>query len=93
MKLTLLEQRENAFLSQKLATIITDLHIGDLPDSSFAPGIETESYIALLTQYEFRSLIPEGHLAPHKEIPKIDTIQIDTIEKLSSLQEKIETDS
>lgn len=93
MKLTLIEQRENAFLSQKLATIITDLHIGDLPDRSFVPGIETASYIALLRQYEFRSLIPEGYLAPQKETQKIDTIQIDTVEKLTVLQDKIETDS
>jgi DNA polymerase I len=93
MKMTLIEQKENAFLSQKLATIITDLHIGDLPDRSFVPGIETDDYIALLRQYEFRSLIPEGHLAPQKEAQKIDTIQIDTVDKLETLQEKIETDS
>jgi 5'-3' exonuclease len=59
MKITLIAQRENALLSQKLATIVTDLHIGDLPDLAFVSGIQTDSYIALLTQYEFRSLIPE----------------------------------
>jgi DNA polymerase I len=93
MRATLIEQQENAFLSQKLATIVTDLHIGDLPDDSFTSGIETDDYIALLRQYEFRSLIPEWYLAPQKETQKIETIQIDTIEKLVALQEKIETDS
>jgi 5'-3' exonuclease len=91
MRATLIEQKENAFLSQKLATIVTDLHIGDLPDHSFASGIETDDYIALLRQYEFRSLIPEGYLVLQKETQNIEVSQIDTIEKLMVLQEKLET--
>jgi 5'-3' exonuclease len=85
----LIAQKENAFLSQQLATIITDLEIEDIPGIPSASGCLTPEYISLLTGYEFRSLIPQSHLAPQKETPKIETIQIDTIGKLEVLQMKI----
>lgn len=50
--------KENAFLSQKLATIITDLNIEDIIINSFSKKISSPEYINILKQYEFRSLLP-----------------------------------
>ena len=79
MQAVLVEQRENAFLSQKLARIVTDLEIENLPDAPFAPGIQNEAYIDILKKYEFRSLIPQGHHVPEPQIVKFDIIEIVTI--------------
>jgi DNA polymerase I len=91
MQEVLIAQKENAFLSQQLASIITDLDVSRLPECPFAPGVSSPAYIALLQQYEFRSLIPQSLLAPQKEIPKVETIAIDTIGKLEVLEASIET--
>ena len=91
MQETLIAQKENAFLSQQLASIITDLDVSRLPECPFAPGVSSPAYIALLQQYEFRSLIPQSLLAPQKETPKIETKTIDTIGKLEVLQASIDT--
>ena len=91
MQEVLIAQKENAFLSQQLASIITDLDVSRLPDAPFAPGVTSPAYIALLGQYEFRSLIPHGLLAPQKETQKIETKSIDTIEQLETLQANVET--
>jgi hypothetical protein len=90
MQEVLVAQRENAFLSQQLASIITDLDVSRLPEAPFAPGVSSPAYIALLQQYEFRSLIPQGLLAPQKETKKVETIAIDTIAKLDTFQYQIE---
>ncbi len=86
MQAVLVEQRENAFLSQKLARIITDLEIENLPDTPFAPGIQNIAYIDILKKYEFRSLIPQGHHVPEPQIVKFDIVEIVTIWWLESLE-------
>ncbi|MBC7498542.1 hypothetical protein H7170_02760 [Candidatus Gracilibacteria bacterium] len=91
MQEVLIAQKENAFLSQKLASIITDLDVSRLPECPFAPGVSFPAYIALLQQYEFRSLIPQSLLAPQKETPKVETINIDTIGRLEVLKSQIES--
>jgi 5'-3' exonuclease, C-terminal SAM fold len=91
MQEVLIAQKENAFLSQQLASIITDLDVSRLPECPFAPGVLFPAYIALLQSYEFRSLIPQSLLAPQKETPKIEIKAIDTIGKLEVLQVSIET--
>ena len=91
MQEVLVAQKENAFLSQQLASIITDLDVSRLPEAPFAPGVSTAAYIALLQQYEFRSLIPQSLLAPQEETPKVDTIPIDMIAKLDTLQSQIDS--
>jgi DNA polymerase I len=90
MQEVLIAQKENAFLSQQLASIITDLDVSRLPECPFAPGVLFPAYIALLQQYEFRSLIPQSLLVQPKETPKVETIAIDTIGKLEVLQSQIE---
>ncbi len=90
MQEVLIAQKDNAFLSQQLASIITDLDVSRLPECPFAPGVSAAAYITLLQQYEFRSLIPQSLLAPQKETPKVETIVIDTIAKLDTLQSQIE---
>ena len=86
MQEVLIAQKENAFLSQKLACIITDLDIPTLPDMPFAPGIQNEAYIEILKKYEFRSLIPMGHLTPKKELNQFDVQSIDTLAGLEKLE-------
>lgn len=91
MQEVLVNQKENAFLSQKLARIVTDLDISELPESPFAPGILNPEYIDIIKKYEFRSLIPTAHLAPQKELQKISITIIDTLAKLETLQLAIQS--
>ncbi len=86
MQEVLITQKENAFLSQKLASIITDLDVSRLPEAPFAPGILNSEYIELLQKYEFRSLIPTAHLPPQKEQIQVQSESIDTLAGLEKLQ-------
>ena len=54
MQEILVDQKDNAFLSQKLAHIVTDLEISDLPETPFAPGMLHPEYIDIIKRYEFR---------------------------------------
>lgn len=89
MKKSLLDQKESAFLSKKLATIITDLEIDTLQYVPFAPLLQNPSYLALLQEYEFRSLLPKDA----SKIPKIHEVtaeNIDTYEALCDLLDLIQ---
>ena len=86
MQEVLIAQKENAFLSQKLASIVTDLDVSRLPEAPFAPGILSSDYIELLKKYEFRSLIPTAHLPPQKEQIQVQSDTIDTLAGLEKLQ-------
>jgi DNA polymerase-1 len=86
MQEVLIDQKENAFLSQKLASIVTDLDVTRLPEAPFAPGIQNPEYIAILQKYEFRSLIPATFLAPQKEQIQVQSEIIDTLADLERLQ-------
>lgn len=79
-------QKENAFLSKKLATIITDLDIPILPEMPFAPWVMNPDYIDLLKKYEFRSLIPAAHIVPQKEINSFDVVTVNNNIMLEKLQ-------
>lgn len=79
-------QKENAFLSKKLATIITDLDIPSLPEMPFAPWVMNPDYIDLLKKYEFRSLIPAAHIVPQKEINSFDVVTVNNNIILEKLQ-------
>lgn len=86
MQEILIAQKDNAFLSQKLASIVTDLDVSRLPEAPFAPGIQNPQYIELLQKYEFRSLIPATHLPPQKEQIQVQSDIIDTLVWLENLQ-------
>ena len=86
MQEILIDQKENAFLSQKLASIVTDLDVTRLPESPFAPGIQNPDYIEILQKYEFRSLIPTTLLVPQKEQIQVQSDSIDTLVDLERLQ-------
>ncbi len=90
MQATLHEQRENAFLSKKLATIVTDLEIEDFAFSPFRETLERGEYVDLLKSYEFKSLIP----ASAREEKKLDISrtkkEITTIWELTWVIENIE---
>jgi DNA polymerase-1 len=79
-------QKENAFLSQKLARIITDLDVSRLPEAPFAPGVQNPEYIELLQRYEFRSLIPTTLQTPKKELPQFKVESIDTLAGIENLE-------
>ena len=76
MQLVLIDQKENAFLSQKLATIVTHLKVNThlATDSSLATHMSESAVIDFLKLYEFKSLIPSNH----REIQK--TLEIRTSE-------------
>lgn len=78
MRLTLLENIHNAFLSQKLAQIVTDLEI-TLDDSFIGQNLETDEYIDILSSLDFQSLIPEDK-KKDTSFPKIETQKIKTFD-------------
>ena len=79
MQSVLIEQKENAFLSQKLATIVTNLKVDTnlATDSSLSIHMSESAVINFLKLYEFKSLIPSDHREIQKtlEIPKSQNIQ------------------
>lgn len=86
MQEVLIAQKENAFLSQQLARIITDLDVSRLPEAPFAPGVQNGEYIELLQKYEFRSLIPTTLQTPKKQLPQFKVESIDTLAGLENLE-------
>lgn len=79
MQWVLIEQKENAFLSQKLATIVTDLKVDtDLAtESTLSVHMSESAVIDFLKLYEFKSLIPSDHREVQKnlEIPESQNIE------------------
>lgn len=88
MQIVLENGRESAFLSQKLATIITDLHI-DIPlDTDFRDKILSDNYQNILKEYEFRSLIEGDNLQKETKIT-IVTHTINTLSECENLMNSI----
>lgn len=89
MREILIAQKENAFLSQRLATIDTSLTLEVLPETPFAPGLALDAYRDILRAYEFRSLLPPQ--APTASIPEqpVDTISVGSPRELVRLQSDI----
>ena len=89
MQEVLIAQKENAFLSQRLATIDTSLVLETLPETPFAPGLAQGAYRDILRSYEFRSLLPAQ--PPTVAIPEkpVDTINIESTKALAQLQSDI----
>ena len=89
MQEVLIAQKENAFLSQRLATIDTSLVLETLPETPFAPGLAQGAYRDILRSYEFRSLLPAQ--SPTVAIPEkpVDTINIESTKALAQLQSDI----
>ena len=91
-KETLVDQIENAFLSQKLATIITDLEISLKLTSgdTLSNHLQREKYLDLLREYEFRSLLPSAEEITEKTLDKKPILPITNQEWLLDLQNRIE---
>ena len=91
-KETLVDQIENAFLSQKLATIITDLEISLTLTSgdTLHNHLQREEYLDLLREYEFRSLLPRAEEITEKTLDKKQVLRITNQEWLLDLQNRIE---
>ena len=82
MQEILKDQKENAFLSQKLANIVTDLDIGleSIPTSDTGYIFSSPPVIEFLKKYEFKSLIPLEHREVKKEMEKAKTSEVSTLE-------------
>lgn len=91
----LINQKENAFLSQKLASIVTSLEVDiDILCEGDTSGMFIQAaVIDLLKAYEFRSLIPRELLEEKKKLDVSLSIIVDTLEKLSVVQEKLLAES
>ncbi len=89
MRTTLEEQRENAFLSQKLATIVTDIDISHFQSSICrrTESLLTPEVIEFLKKYEFKSLIPAEFHDAKKELPKWKTVDILSYDQLHDFLE------
>lgn len=88
MQEVLMAQKGNAFLSQKLATIYTDLELDALPEVTFVSGLSNPEYTSILKQYEFKSLLPRESTIP-VPVKNIDIVDITTYEKLQSIHGEI----
>ncbi len=88
MQEVLIAQKGNAFLSQKLATIYTELELDALPESSFVTGLSNPDYVALLKSYEFKSLLPREapSLVP---VQNIDVTDITSYDRLQDIHREI----
>ncbi len=91
MQEILVEQKDNAFLSQKLATIVTDLDIPDFWEVPFAQGIQNDEYLSLLRTYEFRSLLPLDEMIVKKSVPPIVPKEITLSSELDTLKDMIQS--
>lgn len=88
MQEVLEKERENAFLSQELARIKTDISIDSIEYAPFAPGLQNHTYIELLKWYEFKALLPKE--APKSvNLPELQVIQIETISDLDTFLSEI----
>lgn len=56
-----------AYLSKKLASIITDLEIEKISIDNFSDNLLSEKYISILEKYEFKSLIPKDFQKTEKK--------------------------
>lgn len=77
MQLLLKNGKEMAFLSQKLATIVTDLPITLEKSGNFREKILSNDYQKLLQKYEFRSLF-EGNTSLPEEKIHMESCEIKT---------------
>lgn len=89
MQEVLMREKENAFLSQKLASIKTDLPIIPLPEHPFAPSIGKLEYIELIRKYEFRSLLSANQVSEPKAQERIETKQINDVHSLDAIGQRI----
>lgn len=87
MQEILKDQRENAFLSQKLASIVIDLDLSveDMQWWEISHIFHSIAVIDFLKKYEFKSLIPAEYREVKKDLEKTKSQEITTIEELDSL--------
>lgn len=83
MKSQLEEQRERAFLSQKLATIVTDLSFPEMTFAQISANINNPGYVDILKEYELHSLLPKDIFSVSR--PEINTQKIDDFAKISEI--------
>jgi DNA polymerase-1 len=89
-KQVLVEQLNNAFLSQKLASIVIDLDIS-IEDMKWVDSrtiFSNPLVIEFLKKYEFKSLIPLEYREVKKELEKKKSWEIKTLDALLWLREK-----
>ncbi len=88
---TLINQKENAFLSQKLATIITDLDVTlHLTESdTLRAHIARKDYQDTLRVYEFRSLLPRDEVVVVKSLEKKKSTEVTSLLWLEELSDRI----
>lgn len=87
VKILLEEWREKAYLSQQLATIITDLEIENIDEENFSNKIKSPEYIEILKKYEFKSLLPSSEIIQIQK-PEIKTQNIEKFSECENLCEK-----
>jgi DNA polymerase I len=90
-KQVLIDQMDQAFLSQRLASIVTDLILPELAMDSLGPKVTHADYIELLRSYEFRSLLPQDAPIRALDTSSIETRVIRTMTDLNWLIDTIRT--
>lgn len=93
MQWILEEQKENAFLSQKLASIVTDIEV----DTSLATATNMREQlwkvevVDFYKKYEFKSLIPTDQRLTQKELSKSIIQEIKTFSEAHNFLENLPT--
>lgn len=90
MQEVLIAQKENAFLSKDLATIVTDLNVDVTGSENFVKGVTNPEYIGLIREYEFKSLLPKEEATSQSKVD-IQITEIATLKKLDSLISMIQS--
>lgn len=88
MREWLQDNKEIAFLSQKLTKIITDVEIPEIIFSNISEKILTEEYIENLKKYEFKSLLPSDCVLIEQK-PEIALTEIQAFSQYQELLEKL----
>ncbi len=91
MQEVLIAQRENAFLSQKLASIVTtlDIPLEEMPHVDMRSIFQSSAVIEFLKKYEFKSLIPSEYREVKKVLEKSESLSVETLSGLAELQSQI----
>lgn len=81
----LFDQKENAFLSKYLATIVTDLSVENFESPFLEQAVRNRAYLNMLKKYEFRSLVPKDPFEEEEEKPEISVISLETHEAVEAV--------
>ncbi len=90
LKEKLISDRENAYMSRKIGTIVTDIDGLDFSADYHAPEISAETLTPAFTMLEFKTLLKRFGGEAKDTAKRVETQAVDSTEKLSALTAAIQ---